>query len=241
MAFRPRGIGYDMAITVFSPDGSLYQVNYASEAVKRGATALGVKCDEGIVLAVDKKIPSKLVQPESFEKIFQVDTHIGTAASGMIADARQLVERARIEAQIHRLTYDEDISVSVLCKKIGDLMQMHTQYGGLRPFGAQLIIAGMNEEPELYVTDPSGGYLGWKASAIGSGRAPAMEVFEADYKDDIKLEDSILLALKALKPSVDALVKGNIEMALIRDKKFKRMTDDEVKKYIDLLAERVVP
>jgi proteasome alpha subunit len=95
MAFRPRGIGYDMAITVFSPDGSLYQVNYASEAVKRGATALGVKCNDGIVLAVDKRIPSKLVQPESFEKIFQVDTHIGTAASGMIADARQLVERAR--------------------------------------------------------------------------------------------------------------------------------------------------
>jgi proteasome alpha subunit len=237
MAFRPRGIGYDMAITVFSPDGSLYQVNYASEAVKRGATALGVKCNEGIVLAVDKRIPSKLVQPESFEKIFQVDEHIGTAASGMIADARQLVERARLEAQIHRLTYNEDISVAVLCKKIGDLMQMHTQYGGLRPFGASLIIAGMNEEPELFVTDPSGGYLGWKASAIGSGRTSAQDVFEADYRDDIALNESILLALKALKPSVEALVKGNIEMALIKDKKFRKMSDNEVKKYIDELRE----
>ncbi|MBU7018919.1 MAG: archaeal proteasome endopeptidase complex subunit alpha [Theionarchaea archaeon] len=237
MAFRPRGIGYDMAITVFSPDGSLYQVNYAQEAVKRGATALGVKCDEGIVLAVDKRIPSKLVQPESFEKIFQVDTHIGTAISGMIADARQLVERARVDAQIHRLTYEEDISVSSLCKKIGDLVQMHTQYGGLRPFGASLIIGGMNEEPELFVTDPSGGYLGWKAASIGSGRTSAQDVFEAEYKDDITLEDSILLALKALKPSVEALVKGNIEMALIKEKTFRKMSDDEVKKYIDQLRE----
>ncbi|MBU7043906.1 MAG: archaeal proteasome endopeptidase complex subunit alpha [Theionarchaea archaeon] len=237
MSFRPRGIGYDMAITVFSPDGSLYQVNYASEAVKRGATALGVKCDEGIVLAVDKRIPSKLVQPESFEKIFQVDTHIGTAASGMIADARQIVERARLEAQIHRLTYDEDISVSLLCKKIGDVMQMHTQYGGLRPFGASLIIAGVNEDAELFVTDPSGGYLGWKAAAIGSGRTSAQEVFESDYRDDMTLEESISLALKALKPSVEALVKGNIEMALIRDKTFQKMSDDEVKNYIDQLRE----
>jgi proteasome alpha subunit len=237
MSFRPRGIGYDMAITVFSPDGSLYQVNYASEAVKRGATALGVKCEEGIVLAVDKRIPSKLVQPESFEKIFQVDTHIGTAASGMIADARQLVERARLEAQIHRLTYDEDISVSLLCKKIGDVMQMHTQYGGLRPFGASLIIAGMNENAELFVTDPSGGYLGWKAAAIGSGRTSAQEVFESEYRDNIALEESILLALKALKPSVEALVKGNIEMALIREKAFQKMSDDEVKNYIDQLRE----
>lgn len=237
MAFRPRGIGYDMAITVFSPDGSLYQVNYANEAVKRGATALGVKCEEGIVLAVDKVIPSKLVQPESFEKIFQIDTHIGTVTSGMIADARQLVERARLDAQVHRLTYDESISVSVLCKKIGDLMQMHTQYGGLRPFGASLIIAGINEEPELFVTDPSGGYLGWKAAAIGSGRTSAQDVFEAEYKDDITMEESIALALKALKPSVEALAKGNIEMALITDKKFRKMSDDEVNKYIDQMRE----
>lgn len=237
MAFRPRGIGYDMAITVFSPDGSLYQVNYAQEAVKRGATALGVKCNEGIVLAVDKRIPSKLVQPESFEKIFQVDTHIGTAISGMIADARQLVERARLEAQIHRLTYDEDISVSSLCKKIGDLVQMHTQYGGLRPFGASLIIGGVNEEPELFMTDPSGGYLGWKAVSIGSGRTSAQDIFESEYKDDITLDDSIQLALKALKPSVEALVKGNIEMALVKDRKFTKMSDDEVKKYIDQLRE----
>jgi proteasome alpha subunit len=226
-----------MAITVFSPDGSLYQVNYASEAVKRGATALGVKCNEGIVLAVDKRIPSKLVQPESFEKIFQVDNHIGTAASGMIADARQLVERARLEAQIHRLTYDEEISVALLCKKVGDMMQMHTQYGGLRPFGASLIIAGMNEDSELFVTDPSGGYLGWKAAAIGSGRTSAQDVFEAEYRDDLTMDESILLALKALKPSVEALVKGNIEMALIKEGQFLKMTEDQVKGFIDQLRE----
>ena len=116
-------------------------------------------------------------------------------------------------------------------------MQMHTQYGGLRPFGASLIIAGVNEEPELFVTDPSGGYLGWKAAAIGSGRTSAQDVFEQEYRDDITMDESILLALKALKPSVEALVKGNIEMALIKEKQFKKMSDDDVKKYIDQLRE----
>lgn len=170
MAFKPKGIGYDMAITVFSPDGSLYQVNYANEAVRRGATSVGVKSKEGVVLLADKKPPSSLVESKSYEKISQIDEGIGAATSGMIADTRVLVDRARLEAQIHKLTYDEEITVKALCKKVCDLIQVHTQYGGLRPFGASLIIAGENGERELYVTDPSGGYIGMKAAAIGAGK-----------------------------------------------------------------------
>ncbi|MFQ6088559.1 MAG: archaeal proteasome endopeptidase complex subunit alpha [Candidatus Methanofastidiosia archaeon] len=238
MSFRPRGIGYDMAITVFSPDGSLFQVNYAEEAVRRGATALGVRSKDGVVLAVDKKIPSKLVEPSSFEKIFQVDKHIGTATSGMIADARVLVDKARLEAQIHKLTYAEDISANTLCKKIGDLMQMHTQYGGLRPFGASLIIAGMNEKSELFVTNPSGAYWECKATSIGAGKDAVMNIFESEYKDDMTLDEACILSLKAMKASVEELDKSNIEMAIVKDKKFRKLTEEEVKKYIDKAMKR---
>jgi len=231
----PKGMGYDRAITVFSPDGSLYQVSYASEAVKKGATALGVKCSEGIVLAVDKKIPSKLVEPESFEKIFRIDEHIGAATSGIISDARVLIDRARLEAQINRLTYNEPISTSVLAKKIGDLKQQYTQYGGLRPFGVSLIIAGVNDVPEIFVTEPSGAYLAWKATAIGEGRDTAMKVFEEEYKDNLTMEEAIMLALKALKASIEGEIdKSNIEMAILdkKTKKFEKLKGNKVKGYI---------
>jgi len=231
----PKGMGYDRAITVFSPDGSLYQVSYASEAVKKGATALGVKCSEGVVLAVDKRIPSKLVEPESFEKIFRIDEHIGAATSGIISDARVLIDRARLEAQINRLTYNESISTSVLAKKIGDLKQQYTQYGGLRPFGVSLIIAGINDLPEIFVTEPSGAYLAWKATAIGEGRDTAMKVFEEEYKDNLTMEETIMLALKALKASIEGEIdKSNIEMAILdkKTKKFEKLEGEKVKEYI---------
>jgi len=231
----PKGMGYDRAITVFSPDGSLYQVSYASEAVKKGATALGVKCDEGIVLTVDKRIPSKLVEPESFEKIFKIDEHIGAATSGIISDARVLIDRARLEAQINRLTYNEPISTSTLAKKIGDLKQQYTQYGGLRPFGVSLIIAGINDLPEIFVTEPSGAYLAWKATAIGEGKETAMKVFEEEYRDDITMDDAITLSLKAMKSSIEGEIdKGNIEMAIIdtETKKFRKVEDEKVREYI---------
>ena len=231
----PKGMGYDRAITVFSPDGSLYQVSYASEAVKKGATALGVKCSEGVVLAVDKRIPSKLVEPESFEKIFRIDGHIGAATSGIISDARVLIDRARLEAQINRLTYNESISTSVLAKKIGDLKQQYTQYGGLRPFGVSLIIAGINDVPEIFVTEPSGAYLAWKATAIGEGRDTAMKVFEEEYKENLTMEETIMLALKALKASIEGEIdKSNIEMAILdkKTKKFEKLKGNKVKGYI---------
>ncbi len=237
MAFVPPASGYDRAITVFSPDGSLYQVQYAGEAVRRGATAIGIKCNEGVVLCVDKRIPSRLVEPESFEKIFQIDDHLAAATSGIIADARILVDRARIEAQIHTLSYDEKMSVMMLAKKIGDLKQMHTQYGGLRPFGASLILAGINSEgPQIFVTEPSGAYLEWKATAIGAGRSVAMEIFEKEYSPEISIENAILLALRALKKSIEGeLSKNNVEMAVIslEDKRFKKMDEEKLNFYIE--------
>ncbi|NJE25829.1 archaeal proteasome endopeptidase complex subunit alpha [Thermococcus sp. MV5] len=235
MAFVPPQAGYDRAITVFSPDGRLFQVQYAREAVKRGATAVGVKCKDGVVLAVEKRVTSKLIEPESYEKIFQIDEHIAAASSGIIADARVLVDRARLEAQIHRLTYGEPVPLTVLVKKICDLKQMHTQYGGVRPFGAALLMAGVNEKPELFETDPSGAYFEWKAVAIGSGRNTAMAIFEEKYKDDMTLEEAIKLAVLALSKIIEEPTPENIEVAVItvEEKKFKKISPEKVAKCLE--------
>ncbi len=230
MAFVPPQAGYDRAITVFSPDGRLFQVQYAREAVKRGATAVGVKCREGVVLAVEKRVTSRLIEPESYEKIFQIDDHIAAASSGIIADARVLVDRARLEAQIYRLTYGEPVPLTVLVKKICDLKQAHTQYGGVRPFGAALLMAGVNEKPELFETDPSGAYFEWKAVAIGSGRNTAMAIFEEKYRDDMNLDEAIRLAVFALAKTMETPSPESIEVAVItvKDKKFKKIGSEEV-------------
>ena len=239
MAFVPPQAGYDRAITVFSPDGRLFQVNYAREAVKRGATAVGVKWKDGVVLAVEKRITSKLIEPSSYEKIFQIDDHIAAAPSGIIADARVLVDRARLESQIYRLTYGEPVPLNVLVKKICDLKQAHTQYGGVRPFGAALLMAGVNDKPELYETDPSGAYFEWKAVAIGSGRNVAMAIFEEHYRDDLDMNGAVKLAILALAKTLEEPSADGIEVAYItmEDKHWKKLSKDDVEKYLSEIIE----
>ena len=236
--------GYDRAITVFSPDGRLFQVEYAREAVKRGTTSLGVKSKEGIVLVVDKRTTSRLVEAKSIEKIFQIDNHIGAATSGLVADARALIERARIESQINRITYNEPILVSGLAKKICDMKQLYTQNGGVRPFGSALIIGGVNGEScKLFETDPSGALIEYKATAIGSGVGPAMEVFEERYDDDCTLEEAIELALDALYEATNgATTENSVEIAVIEvaTQDYRKLSDDEVAKYVEALLERNV-
>ncbi|MGC8816459.1 MAG: archaeal proteasome endopeptidase complex subunit alpha [Candidatus Hadarchaeum sp.] len=240
MAFVPPGAGYDRAITVFSPDGKLFQVQYAQEAVKRGLTALGIKVNEGVVLAAEKRVRSKLVEETSIEKIFQVDEHIGAAASGLIADARVLIDHARIEAQINRLRYDEAISVESLAKRIGDTKQLYTQHGGVRPFGARLLIAGVdNKKPRLFETDPSGVVAAYKCQAIGGGAQTVTDFFEKNYDEKLSLEDAILLALEALRLVVEGeFTEENVEMAVIPAKtgRFEKLSNEEIAKYIKKLG-----
>jgi len=235
MAFVPPQAGYDRAITVFSPDGRLFQVNYAREAVKKGATAVGVKWKDGVVLAVEKRITSKLIEPGSYEKIFQIDDHIAVAPSGIIADARVLIDRARLEAQVYRLTYGEPVPLTVLVKKICDLKQAHTQYGGVRPFGAALLMAGVNDKPELYETDPSGAYFEWKAVAIGSGRNTIMAIFEEHYREDLDMEGAVKLAIRGLAKTLEEPGVNSIEVAYITtaDKRWKKLGREELSRYLD--------
>lgn len=229
--------GYDRAITVFSPDGRLFQVEYAREAVKRGTTSIGIKCSEGIVLAVDKRTTSNLVEATSIEKIFKIDEHIGAATSGLVADARALVERARVEAQINKITYNEPIRVDSLSKKLCDMLQMYTQNGGVRPFGSALIIGGVYDGScKLFETDPSGALIEYKATAIGSGRSAAMDIFEDQYKDDMNLNDAIKLALTAINEATEhETTANNVEIAVIKcdEEVYTKLSQEEVQTFID--------
>ncbi len=232
-------MGYDRAITVFSPDGRLYQVEYAREAVKRGTTAIGIKGKDGIVLLVDKRVNSNLLEPSSIEKIFRIDDHIGVASSGLVGDARSLVDRARIESQINRVSYDEEMDVEMLAKRLCDHMQTYTQFGGARPYGTALLIAGRSEEQfRLFETDPSGTLLEYKATGIGIGRNAVMKVFEDEYRPDLTLQEAILLGLKALHAATEGKFDVNmVEIGVVADEvpPFRKMSREEVAGYVDLI------
>jgi proteasome alpha subunit len=229
-------MAYDRAITVFSPDGRLFQVEYARVAVTRGTTTAGLKFKDGIVLMADKKIASKLMEASSVEKIFQIDEHVGCATSGLVADARVLVDYARIVAQINKVTYDERIGVDLLVKKICDYKQNYTQYGGVRPFGTALLVAGVDSQGNhLFETDPSGALVSYKAGSIGSGRNAVMELFEEKFENDMPMEAAILLGLEGLsKSSEEELNEEAVEIGIMRKgETFKRLTDEEVGNYIE--------
>ncbi|QYZ79804.1 archaeal proteasome endopeptidase complex subunit alpha [Methanofollis formosanus] len=230
-------MGYDRAITVFSPDGRLYQVEYAREAVKRGTTAVGIKCKDGVILLVDKRVASRLLEPESIEKIYKIDEHIGVASSGLVGDARLLVDRARVEAQINRVTYDESIDVDTLAKKICDHMQVYTQFGGARPYGTALLIAGVSEgESRLFETDPSGTLLEYKATGIGIGRAAVMKVFEEEYDPEMDVKQGVHLGLKALHAATEGkfdVTTVEIGVIEVENPVFRKMEPEEVKAFVD--------
>ncbi|MEI7826866.1 MAG: archaeal proteasome endopeptidase complex subunit alpha [Euryarchaeota archaeon] len=228
-------MGYDRAITVFSPDGRLFQVEYAREAVKRGTTSVGIKAKDSVVLLVDKRISSRLLEPQSTEKIFQIDDHIGAVTSGLVADARALIDRARVDAQINRVVYNEPIGIETLAKKIADHKQTFTQYGGVRPYGTALLIGGIDDSgPRLFETDPSGALLMVKATGIGSGRNSVMEFLEEKYDENADIDNAIRLGLEALyKATEGKITVDTIEIAAIyaKDKRFKKLGTDELKAY----------
>jgi proteasome alpha subunit len=234
---QPGQMAYDRAITVFSPDGRLFQVEYAREAVKRGTTTVGLKFKNGVVLIVDKRIASRLMEPKSIEKIFKIDGHVGCATSGLVADARILVDQARVIAQINKITYDEEMSVEELVKRICDYKQNYTQYGGVRPFGTALFVAGVDDQGEhLFETDPSGALVSYKAGSIGAGRNAVMEVFEEDYQEGMDMQTAVLLGLKALKKATEEekLNPKAVEIGVVvRGETFRRMDESEVEDLIE--------
>ncbi|MFB6081970.1 MAG: archaeal proteasome endopeptidase complex subunit alpha [Halanaeroarchaeum sp.] len=235
---------YDRGITIFSPDGRLYQVEYAREAVKRGTASIGVRAKDGVALVVDKRIRSPLMEQSSVEKLHKADDHVGVASAGHVADARQLIDFARRDAQVERLRYEQPIGVEALTKDITDHIQQYTQIGGARPFGVALLIGGLEDgEPRLFETDPSGTPYEWQAIAIGSDRADIQSFLEEHYDPEASIDEAVSLALRALgSVHEEGLVPAGVGAATVdaESEQFIELTDDEIAEYLreyDLLDE----
>src|SRR3989344_2868671 len=227
-------MGYDRAITMFSPDGRLLQVEYAKKTVRQGSTAIGMVCSDGVLLVADKRGVDSLIVPESVEKIWQIDEHIGATASGILSDARVLIDRAQLRAQQNRVTYDSEIDTSTIVRDICDLKQICTQSGGLRPFGVSVLVAGIdNHTPRLFETDPIGIYFQYRATAIGEGEIEVEEILHNEYKPNLTIEDGLKLSLKALKKVLgDNFSTDRIDAAsiTISEKKFRRISKQRIEK-----------
>jgi proteasome alpha subunit len=213
---NPQQQQYDRGITTFSPDGRLFQVEYAKEAVKKGATALGVIYDEGVILAATRGTEDLKVRNP--EKVFKVDEHIGIAVSGLVADGRTLVDETREEAQRYLMTYDEPIPMNVLSTFVADRCQQFTQYGGVRPYGISTISGGVKDgEPQVYQTDPSGTLNEWRAIAIGKGGNDAQEHLEDNWESEMSEDEAVELAVNALRSGEDDINVENIELAKVSE------------------------
>ena len=240
----PSQQGYDRAITVFSPDGRLYQVEYAIETVRRGTVAVGIKSKDGIVIAVEEK-PRKLQISDTAQKIFQVDDHVGIAAAGYIPDARSQVDNARFFSQSNKMIYDEPVDVETIAKHLADQCQQFTQYAGVRPFGVALILGGIDSKgSSLYLTDPSGTYISYDAVAIGSGSEQVTEFLEKTYQPELSLDDAAALATASIYiGSEEKEGTKHIKMSQIKTatKLFEMIPDEQIAKFAKIAKEKYPP
>ena len=230
----PAQQGYDRAITVFSPDGRLYQVEYAIETVRRGSVAVGIKFADGIVIAGEERT-RKLQITESAQKLFKIDDHIGVAAAGYIPDARSQVDNARFFSQSNQLIYDEPVDVATVAKHLADQCQQFTQYAGVRPFGVALILGGLNKDgPHLFLTDPSGTYIEYNAIAIGAGSDRVTPFLEKSYKEGLSKDDAATLAVASVRMANESR-RGidQMRIAFVDKDGYTEVDADDVAKYAE--------
>lgn len=230
----PQKMGYDRSITMFSPDGRLLQVEYAKKTVRQGSTAIGVVCKDGIVLVADKRIVGKLVVPEAIEKMFKIDEHIAATASGIISDARVLIERAQVKAQQHKVTYDSSVDILDIVKDITSLKQICTQSAGLRPFGVSLLIAGVDNdgEPKLFMTDPTGIFFRYRAAVIGEGEPEIEKMLQKKYRSNMSIDEGIILSIQSLKEFLGqefSLERLDIAYITSQDRRMKKVEKENLK------------
>lgn len=228
-------MGYDRAITMFSPDGRLLQVEYAKKTVKQGSTAIGMACKDGVLLVADKRIVDPLIVAQSLEKTFMIDNHIAATAAGILSDARVLVERAQLTAQQHKVTYDNSIDVLSIVKDICDLKQITTQSGGYRPFGVSLLVGGVDDTGiRLFETDPTGIFFEYKATVIGEGETVVDEILHKEYKETMTVNDGLKLAIRALSKALEDLDAKRLDCAYIdaKTRLFVRIPQKEIENMV---------
>ena len=228
-----QAMGYDRTATMFSPEGHLLQVEYAEKTVRLGSSSVGMVCSDGVFIIADKRIEDKLIVKKSTNKIYEIDAHIITSVAGIIADARVLIEKAQVLSQQHRITYDSPIEPELVIKDISNIKQQFTQYGGARPFGVSLMVAGLNgDKLELYTSDITGNYLSYNAHAIGEDDEKIKNKLRERYKEDLTLKQGVKLALKIFEEIQEK--KFNIEkfelVYIPKDKgKLERLEGEEIK------------
>jgi len=228
-------MGYDRAATMFSPDGHILQVEYAEKTVRLGSSSIGVVCVDGVLIIADKRMNDNLIVPESANKVFEIDSHIIGTAAGIMSDARVLIERGQLIAQQHRVTYDSAVEVVSIIKDISDIKQQFTQHPGVRPFGVAVMIAGVDNRSRLYVSDITGNYFEYFASAIGEDDEKIKEKLRKVYKKEMKVEEAIKVCMEIFQE-----IKGknfNIDSfdaayVLKSEKKIQRINGDKLRKYI---------
>lgn len=223
-------MAYDRAIAVFSPEGRLYQVEYAYKAVENATTILGIVYKGGVALFA-YKTTNRLLIPESSEKIMKVDDHVAMAFCGFVADAHILIEYARVKAQVNKITFNEPISIKSLAKMISFRKQQYTQIGGIRPYGVSFLIGGVDEKEHLFETDPSGALREWLARAVGRGAKLANQILEKEYKEGMSKEEAIDFGIKIMKKCEKKVEIDSIDVAIVERNKFKKISEEELKKY----------
>ena len=236
MQMQNRAMGYDRTATMFSPEGHLLQVEYAEKTVRLGSASIGFSCKDGVVIIADRRKKEELIKDESANKVFEIDKHIMASAAGILSDARVLVEKAQVEAQQHRVTYESGIGVESVVKEIANAKQLSTQYGALRPYGVALMFAGItNSDPELYVADVTGNYFEYKATAIGENDEEIKKMLKKEYKDSMETEEAIKTGLKIFKKVLGKKFKiERFDVGVIKsdEKELKKVSEKELKDYI---------
>ena len=229
-------MGYDRTATMFSPEGTILQVEYAQKTVRLGSASIGMVCSDGVFILSDKRIEDKLIAHDSSSKIYEIDSHIIASAAGIVSDARVLIERAQVLSQQHRVTYDSPIEPELVIKEIANVMQQFTQYGGARPFGVSIMMAGLNDkQPVLYVSDITGNYILYNANAIGEDDERIREKLRDKYKLGLDLKKGAKLALEILKEVQDKKFDmKKYELAYIskNDLKVKKVEGEELNQFI---------
>lgn len=229
-------MGYDRTATMFSPDGHLLQVEYAEKTVRLGSASIGFKCKDGVVIISDKRVKDDLMEASSANKIVEIDHHIIASAAGILSDARVLVERAQLISQQHKVTYDTDIDVESVIKEISNLKQAFSQYGGARPFGVSVLIAGIsNDKPRVYISDVTGNYFGYKAAAIGENDEKIKERLRKEYQENMTIEQVIKLGLRIFKTILDkdfSIERFDVAYIKLGELKIKREYGDSLKRYL---------
>lgn len=233
---------YDTDITTFSPAGRLHQVEYAIEAVKQGACAVGLRSKKYALVASIKRASSELASYQ--QKVFQIDSHMGIAVSGLIADARVLAQYMRNECLSHRFVFGTAHPSERLVVKLSDKSQYYTQRADKRPYGVGLLVAAYDEQtgPHIFQTEPSGVYFEYKAQAIGarsqSARTYLEKVYETFDSEDLSLDELIRHILTALKgASTKKLTSRNVSVGIVgKDKEFTILEGEDIKAYVNAVT-----